>query len=392
MREPSAPGDRPSSMLARLRVTPAAVLCALLALGPGPAAAEAPGVRSTATARLADLMARRGLPGLSVAVGRDGELVWAAAFGVSDLDTKAPVTTESVFPLGSTTKTLTALVLGQLVEEGRLDLDAPIQTYVPGFPKKAHPLTARLLAGHLSGIRDYDHAAGEYANTREFRTVQEAVAVFEDDPLRFEPGTRHQYSAYNFVLLSAAIEGAAGRPFLSAVADRIAGPLGLAHTGPNRRSAPPPGLVTGYAAGFGGVPVRAAELDVSNKWAAGGFVSTPTEMVRLGNAVLQGKVVKPETFTLLTTPQKLKDGTDGHGYALGFRSGRRRLAAEGPELRVVHHGGTANGAMSFFLLVPEARLVVALQGNLLFQPFTVFSDEAFAIAELFLPGPSPARR
>jgi serine beta-lactamase-like protein LACTB len=365
---------------------PTIVLCGMLAVGPPAAATETADARSSASARLADLMARRRIPGLSIAVGRDGEVVWAAAFGVSDLDTKVPVTTESVFPLGSTTKTLTALVLGTLVEEGKLDLDAPIQTYVPGFPKKADPLTARLLAGHLSGIRDYDMAAGEYANTREFRTVEEAVAVFKDDPLRFEPGTRHEYSAYNFVLLSAAIEGAAGREFLSAVADRVTAPLGLSRTGPNRRSAPPPGLVTSYTAGFRGAPARAADLDVSNKWAAGGFVSTPTEMVRLGNAVLEGKVVRPETFTLLTTPQELKDGTDAHGYALGFRSGLRRLADGRPELRVVHHGGTANGAMSFFLLVPEARLVVALQGNLLFQPFTVFSDEAFAIAALFLPG------
>jgi serine beta-lactamase-like protein LACTB len=372
-------------MRSRLRAIPWTVLCGVLALGSASAAAEVVDARSSASARLADLMARRRIPGLSIAVGRDGEVVWAAAFGVSDVDTKAPVTTESVFPLGSTTKALTALVLGALVEEGRLDLDAPIQTYVPGFPKKEHPLTARLLAGHLSGIRDYDQAAGEYANTREFRTVEEAVAVFKDDPLRFEPGTRHQYSAYNFVLLSAVIEGAAGREFLPAVAERITGPLGLTRTGPNRRSARPAGLVTSYVAGFLGVPGRAADLDLSNKWAAGGFVSTPTEMVRLGNAVLAGKVVKPETFTLLTTPQQLKDGTDGHGYALGFRSGRRRLAEKGPELRVVHHGGTANGAMSFFLLVPEARLVVALQGNLLFQPFTAFSDEAFAIAELFRP-------
>jgi serine beta-lactamase-like protein LACTB len=366
-----------------LRLIASTVFFGLVAHGPSPAAAQAADPRASASARLADLMARRHIPGLSIAVGRDGELVWAAAFGVSDLDTKAPVTTESVFPLGSTTKTLTAFVLGQLVEEGRLDLDAPIQTYVPGFPKKEHALTARLLAGHLSGIRDYDMAAGEYANTRAFRTVGEALAVFKDDPLLFEPGTRHQYSAYNFVLLSAAIEGAAGREFLSVVADRIAAPLGLTRTGPNRRSAPPPGLVTSYTAGFLGAPARAADLDLSNKWAAGGFVSTPTEMVRLGNAVLQGKVVKPETFGVLTTTQKLKDGTDAHGYALGFRSGRKRLAEGGPELRVVHHGGTANGAMSFFLLVPEARLVVALQGNLLFQPFTVFSDEAFAIAELF---------
>jgi len=342
-----------------------------------PAAAE------RAAEHLREFMAEHRIPGLSVAVGQGGKVIWSAAFGVADLDSKAPVTPASVFPLGSTSKTLTSLALGKLVEEGRLDLDAPIQKYVPYFPKKEHEITPRLLAGHLSGLRDYDMAAGEYANTRQFASVREAVGVFKDDPLVFEPGTRYAYSAYNYVLLSAAIEGASGRDFLTFLEERILKPRKLERTGPNH--APVADLVTSYVVGFGGFVVKAPDADVSNKWAAGGLVSTPTEMVRLGNAILKGKIVKPETFTLLTTPQKLKDGSDtGAGYALGWRSGQRKFASSGRELRVVHHGGAANGAMSFFVILPEAGLVVSMQGNLLFQPFTDFSTEAFTIAEMFL--------
>lgn len=332
---------------------------------------------------------KRQIPGLAVAVGLDGQVVYQQAFGVADLKTKAPLTAESIFPLGSTSKALTALLLGQLVDAGKIDLDAPIQTYVPYFPPKSHPITARWLAGHLAGLRNYNRAAGEYENQKSFPTVESAVSLFKDDPLEFEPGTRHSYSVYGFVLLSAALEGASGKSFLDLLDARLVKPLGLSSTGPCRPALP--GLVTSYSSGFLGMPVPAAPTDLSNKWAAGGLASTPLEMVRLGNAVLAGKVVRPETFALLTTPQRLKDGSDsGAGYGMGWRSGTKKLGADGREVRVVHHGGTANGAMSFFVIFPEERLVISLQSNLLFEPFTDFAKEAYDLAAIFLPSLPPA--
>lgn len=357
-------------------------LAAQAAPSPEPTAPEPP--VQAARENLRALLQKRQIPGLSVAVGRRGQQVWAEAFGVADLAGKTPLTQESTFPLGSTSKALTSLALGKLVEEKKLSLDAPIQTYVPYFPKKEHPLTPRLLAGHLSGLRDYNMGT-EYYNTRAFSSVRESVTVFQDDPLRFEPGTRYAYSAYNFVLLSAALEGASGKDFLALMEERVFHPLGLQRTGPDRRPAAMPGLVTCYIAGRFGNPIPAAPMNVSNKWAAGGFVSTPSEMVRIGNALLQGKIVRPETFTLLTTPQTLKDGEDsGAGYGMGWRSGLQKLPLSGRELRAVHHGGTANGAMSFFVLFPEAGLVVSIHTNLLFNPFEDLAAEAFRIADLFL--------
>lgn len=337
---------------------------------------------AAAEARLRAFQAQHRIPGLAAAVGRDDALVWSFATGVVDLETQAPVSSESVFPLGSTSKPLTSLLLGQLVEQGKLDLDVPIQTYVPYFPVKEHELTARLLAGHLSGLRDYDHAAGEYDNQRAFASVRDAVGVFADDALLFEPGTRYAYSAYNFVLLSAVIEGAGGSDFLTLIGERLVRPLGLTHTGPNR--APVPGIVRSYSTGLFGKIVPTPPSDPSNKWAAGGLVSTPIEMVRIGNAVLGGRIVRRDTFELLTTPQRLKDGADsGAGYGMGWRRSERTLS-NGRVVPVVHHGGTGPGSMSFFALYPTERLVVSMQSNLLFQPFTAFAAEAFAVAESFL--------
>lgn len=353
----------------------------LAATDPRPAVAVDPRA-AAAEQQLRSFLESRRLPGLAAAVGRDGEVLWQTTLGVADLETKAPLDADSVFPLGSTSKALTGLLLGQLVEAGKLDLDAPIQTYVPYFPPKSHPVTARQLAGHLAGVRNYNRAAGEYENRKSFASVQEAVGIFKDDPLESTPGTRHSYSVYGFVLLSAALEGASGESYLALLESRLTKPLGLAHTGPCRPGLP--GLVTSYSAGFLGMPTVAPPTDLSNKWAAGGLASTPVDMVRLGNAVLAGTVVRPETFTLLTTPQRLADGSDsGAGYGMGWRSGSRTLA-NGREVRVVHHGGTANGAMSFFVLFPEQRLVISLHANLLVEPFVDFAGQAYALAEIFL--------
>ena len=338
-----------------------------------------------ATEAMQALKESKAIPGLSVAVGLDGQVIWTQTLGFADVESQEPVTADSVFPLGSTTKTLTSVALGRLVEEGKIHLDAPIQKYVPYFPTKKYPLTARLLAGHLSGLRDYDMQAGEYDNTKHFASIQEAVAVFAQSPLLFEPGTDYLYSAYNYVLLSAAIEGAAGMDFLSYAQTAVVDPLGLTRTGPNLQDASTPQLVTGYTSGFFGVLEKAPSTDLSNKWAAGGFRSTPTEMVRFGNALLEGRVVSPETLDLLTTPQRLSDGSPtGEPYALGWRSETRKFPGLDREVRMVHHGGLGNGSISFFVLFPEDGLVLSFQGNRLFRPATSFFVTALEIADLFL--------
>lgn len=362
-----------------------AIALTVLALVAAPhalSAADAPlSLEQRADQHLQAFQKQQQIPGLSMAVGLHHKVVYTKAFGVTDLEKKTPLTTSSIFPLGSTTKILTSLALGKLIEQRKINIDAPIQTYVPYFPKKDFPLTVSLLAGHLSGLRDYDMSR-EYANEKEFHSVKEEVAVFQNDPLLFEPGTKYAYSAYNFVLLSAAIEGASKRDFLSFVREQITAPLHLQHTGPDRTPAPMPGLVTSYQRGMF-APMKTAPINISNKWAAGGFVSTSTEMVQLGDAMLNGEVIEAETFNLLTNPQKLKDGTiNSEGYGMGWRSSRVTL--NGKEHRVMHHGGTANGAMSFFAVFPDDELVISLNSNLLFQPFNTFSKEAFAIAEMFL--------
>jgi CubicO group peptidase (beta-lactamase class C family) len=149
-------------------------------------------------------------PGLAVAVGMDGEVVWSAGFGYADLEQGVAVDpAATLFRIGSVIKPMTAHAVAQLVHAGKLDLDAPVQDYVPGFPHKRAPVTTRHLLAHLSGIRHY--GGDEFLGRDKYETVNAGLAIFKDDPLLHEPGERYLYSSYGYNLAGAVVEGAAGQ-------------------------------------------------------------------------------------------------------------------------------------------------------------------------------------
>ena len=154
-------------------------------------------------------MTRLGIPGLSAAVVTERRLRWSSAYGMADLENFVPATTETVYRLASVTKPITATAVLQLVEAGKVDLDAPIQRYVPAFPEKQWPVTVRHLLSHQAGIRNWTDE--EFHNTRHFASIAESLAVFKDDPLLFEPGTRTQYTSLGYNLMGAVVEGVSGQ-------------------------------------------------------------------------------------------------------------------------------------------------------------------------------------
>ncbi|MCP5113774.1 MAG: beta-lactamase family protein, partial [bacterium] len=169
-----------------------------------------------------------GAPGVAVAVGVDGTIVWSEGFGLADIEQRVPVTPATKFRIGSVSKPLTAAAVGLLHEEGRLDIDAPVQRYVPSFPVKKHEITTRLLAGHLAGIRHY--RAAENYSARHYPTVVEGLDIFKNDPLLHPPGTKYAYSSYGWNLISAVVEGASGTDFLTYMRTNVLEPLGMRNT------------------------------------------------------------------------------------------------------------------------------------------------------------------
>ena len=167
-------------------------------------------------------LTEQNLPGLSVAVGAGGDIVWAEGFGWADLEKRVPVAPGMRFRTGGASMALTSAAVGLLLEKERLTLDDEIQTYVPAFPKKQWPVTLRQLMGHVAGVRNDGGDEGPLLATRCERTV-DGLQAFAENSLRFEPGTQYRFSAYGWILVSAAVEAAADEPFLRS-SSRLAWP------------------------------------------------------------------------------------------------------------------------------------------------------------------------
>ena len=269
-------------------------------------------------------IARRGYPGIAIAVAVGGETVWSEGFGYADLEHRVPMSPTVKFRVGSISKSMTAAAVATLVGEGRLDLDAPVQRYVPSFPEKAQPITTRQLGGHLAGIRHYQ---GDENLIRDpYPTVLDGLAIFADDPLLHEPGTAFAYTSHGFNLLSAAVAGAAGRPFLDYMREAVFRPLGMRDTVADFVTPIIPGRTSYYVRDASGRVVNAPFVNNSYKWAGGGFLSTTEDVVRFAGAHLGDAFLSESARKLLFTEQRTRDG-EGVGTASAGSSGRMGTAA-----------------------------------------------------------------
>lgn len=315
------------------------------------------------------------LPGLSIAVGLDGKLVWAQGFGHADIEQGVPVTSSSRFRIGSISKTFTATALGALLEQGKVALDTPIRTYLPSLPAKEWPVTLRQLGGHLSGVRHY--RGTEFFSAQAYESVSPALSVFVDEPLEFQPGTRYLYSTYGWTLISAIIEHVAGRPFLSVMAGTVFEPLGMKDTVAERMDRIISNRVRYYEHDAGGGLVNAPYVDNSNKWAGGGFLSTPKDLVRFGLAHLKHNFLSEQTVKVLWQPQKTIFGEQTN-YGIGWETWTDPRGR-----RTVGHKGSSVGGRSVVLLWPGEMMVIAVTSNLTQDPGLL--DLGFSLGEVFRP-------
>ena len=360
-------------------------IAAALASGSRPAAAQHPGEAAaprpvqfaqaidTSRALLLDLMHRTGIPGITVAVSKDGVLIWSEGFGYADVENRVPVWPHTKMRVGSVSKSMTAAGMGILMEQGRLDLDADVQAYVPYFPEKRWPITSRMIAGHLAGIRHY--RGDEFLIRDNYPDVQAGIEIFAEDTLLHEPGSAYAYSSYGFNLLSAVVEGASGEAFLPFMRKNVFWPLGMHNTVADH----PDSLIAHrpryYELTEEGELLNAPYVDLSYKWAGGGYLSTAPDLIRFGQALLENSLFSEETRTILFTSQKTSDGEDT-GYGVGFAT---RVDEAGR--RVVSHGGGSVGGSTGFIMVPEEDFVFAIIANVSSAPF---GDVPQQIMEAFL--------
>jgi CubicO group peptidase (beta-lactamase class C family) len=333
-------------------------------------------------------LAKDGLPGLSVAVAR-GDQVWGAGFGAADLEQNVAVDSHSLFRTGSISKWMTATAAMHLVEEGKLNLDAPIQQYCPQYPQKQWTITSRELLSHLSGIRHYYGANGEPRNTEAERTALDerikreestrytryteivpTLDSFKNDPLLFQPGTHFLYSSLGYRVLGCVMEGAAHTPYRALMRQLVFTPAGMSEITEDDSQLIIPRRVEGYARAADKHLIRAPYRDMSENLPAGGHLSTAEDLVRFAEAFNSGRLVSAATREEMIQRPKLLDGTDvpnappyfGMGTGLYYGMGVFVGATPWGE-RLLLHTGRDPGASAELILAPESGIAVAVMTN-----------------------------
>lgn len=319
--------------------------------------------RARIEAAVKDFMAKNNVPGLSAAVVQNGESAWAEGFGMADLENSVPATPETLYRLGSVSKPLTAAGAMELWERGKLDLDAPVQTYCPGFPQKDALITTRELLGHLGGIRHYHENVNpvddpELGNTRHFDDpIPAGIRFFAGDPLIDKPGAHFHYSTHGYTLVGCAIEGASGEKYVQYMRDAVFAPAGMSHTQADDRYAIIANRTRFYQKDKSGKVVNADFLDSSYKIPGGGWLSSADDLAQFEVEFLADKLVKRSTRDLMWTAQKLADGSRDR-YGLGWE-----LARPGG-IPVVAHSGGQQGTSTFIIVAPAQHDGVVVLANM----------------------------
>ena len=349
-------GDASSTRLSSLVLAMTTLVGGAAAGGPPPA----PEHRWTAAITdshqaVQAMMKRSGTPGVGVAVSIDGEIVWQEGFGYSNLEHMTPVIPDTKFGIGSISKSLTTALVGRLMDERLVDLDAPVEKYLPDFPHSGRRISIRLIASHLSGIDDRTERE-LYYTARHFDSTREAVELLWSDPVVHEPRSREQYATGTYTIIAAVVESVTGQSFLTAMKTHVFDPLGLSSTVPNQRPRIVSHRTAFYERNDEGTIVHAPYFDPSFKWAGAGFLSTAEDLVRFGQAMMRPGFLSERTWKEITTPQRTTNGQ--LVSALGWDVSRDDQGRE-----FIAKSGGGPGIRGYLAIFPEHDLVVAILSN-----------------------------
>ena len=325
----------------------------------------------------------RDVPGLSIGVIHDQELIWARGFGVSDLETRTPATTATVYRIGSITKLFTSVAVLQLRDAGKLRLDDPVsrhlewfevQSSFPGEPE----ITVRHLLTHTSGLPR--EAAFPYWTTHQFPTREQVRAAVPDQQAIFAPATRYKYSNLGIALLGEIVTTVSGQPYAEYLEHRVLSPLGM------RSSSVDPGddlrdrMTTAYLRrqSDGGRDI-AEYYDTGAIAPAANMVSTIEDLARFASLQFRDlpkaggtQILRGSTIREMHRPHWIKaDWQSGRG--LGFSVARR----DGKT--TVSHGGWVAGHRSHLMLVPSEKIAVIAITNADDASPSLFSTRAYDV-------------
>lgn len=294
-------------------------------------------------------------PGAAILVSKGGKPLLRKGYGMADLEQGIPISPDHVFRLGSITKQFTAVAVLQLVESGKIALDAPITKYLPDAPVHGKTITVEHLLTHTSGIPSYTGKQDFRKRIAENLEPQDMIDMVAKDALEFDPGTKWSYNNSGYILLGMLIEKVSGMPYAEYLEKNVYPRAGLTSTRYGDNKPIVRGRVPGYTRS-GGKIVNADYLSMTIPYAAGSIISNVDDLARWNAAVAAGKVVDRKLLDKAWTGYRLANGDDT-GYGYGWRS--RTLSGE----RIIEHGGGIHGYSTHAMWLPAQDLYVAVLSN-----------------------------
>jgi D-alanyl-D-alanine carboxypeptidase len=338
-----------------------ALLAIILTLSSALVQAQIPSISppsaSQITERL-DVLAKQALArpsaGISIAVARNGEVVFARGYGFANIEHAVPVTPDTVFHIASISKNILAAIILRLAGEGKLRLDDDVTKYVPEAPTRGRRVSVRQLLNHTSGIYSFTSLPDAAHNERLDLTHEQVLALIKDRPLDFEPGASWRYDNSAFYLAGMVVERVTKQEYGQYVRDLFKSP-GMNSASLCDARMVVPRLASGYEV-EGGTFVNAPFLSWKLPFAAGAVCATAEDLLKWQSALDKGRVPSASSLELMRTPTKLADGTS-IDYGLGTRIG----SLDGH--RVFGHTGSGGGFNAVLETFPDDDLTIVILMN-----------------------------
>ena len=293
----------------------------------------------------------------SALVAENGKVVYKGGVGLANMEWEIPNTPDTKFRLGSITKQFTAMLTLQLVEQGKIKLDAKISEYLPDYRKDiGEKVTIHHLLTHTSGIPSYTSQPGFFANvSRDPYKVAEFVKTYTSGNLEFEPGTKFSYNNSGYFLLGAIIERLTGKTYEQALKEMIFDPLGMKNTGYDHHDTLLAKRASGYSRTANGY-TNAAYLDMSIPYAAGSLYSTVEDLYLWDQALYTDKLLTPASKELMYKPF-LQD------YAYGWGIAKTSFKVNDQPVPIITHGGGINGFTTTIVRFPKEKNLIVILDN-----------------------------
>jgi len=293
----------------------------------------------------------------SALVAENGKVIYKGGFGLANMEWNIPNTPDTKFRLGSITKQFTAMLTMQLVEQGKIKLDAKISDYLPDYRKDiGQKVTIHHLLTHTSGIPSYTGQPGFLENvSRNPYKVDDFVKKYASGNLEFEPGSKYAYNNSGYFLLGAIIEHVTGKPYEQVLKENIFDPLGMKNTGYDHHDTIIPKRATGYSKTSSGY-TNAAYLDMSIPYAAGSMYSTVEDLYLWDQALYTDKLLSAQSKASMYKPF-LED------YAYGWVVQNASFKQNGKDIQVIRHGGGINGFTTTIVRFPQEKNLIVMLDN-----------------------------